>query len=90
MIEIEKAQSDLFKQLKALQTEYSETIYRESKNSSKLTKMGFLFSSTSFSDLFMRYKYLEQYTESRKQQLLQIKKIGEMLKERQRKLLDKK
>ncbi|MCP9769701.1 peptidase M23 [Lacihabitans sp. LS3-19] len=90
MVEIEKAQNDLFKQLKALQTEYSETIYRESKNSSKLTKMGFLFSATSFSDLFMRYKYLEQYTESRKTQLLQIKKIGEMLKERQRKLLDKK
>jgi murein hydrolase activator len=90
MAEIEKAQADLFKQLKSLQTEYSETIYRESKNSNKLTKMGFLFSSSSVSELFMRYKYLEQYTENRKHQLLQIKKIGEMLKQRQRTLLEKK
>ena len=90
MVEIQKAQSDLFKQLNALQTEYSATIYRESKNSNKLTKMGFLFSSGSLSELFLRYKYLEQYTENRKHQLLQIKKIGEMLKQRQRTLLQKK
>jgi septal ring factor EnvC (AmiA/AmiB activator) len=90
MLEIKKAQSDLFKELKVLQSEYSETIYRASKNSSKLTKMGFLFSASSFSDLFIRYKYLEQYSESRKQQLLQIKKIGAMLKERHGKLLTKK
>jgi murein hydrolase activator len=90
MLEIQKAQSDLFKQLNALQTEYSETIYRESKNSNKLTKMGFLFSSGSINELFLRYKYLEQYTENRKHQLLQIKKIGEMLKQRQRTLLEKK
>ena len=90
MVEIQKAQSDLFKQLNALQTEYSATIYRESKNSNKLTKMGFLFSSGSVSELFLRYKYLEQYTENRKHQLLQIKKIGEMLKQRQRTLLQKK
>ena len=90
MTEIQKAQADLFNQLKALQTEYSETIYRESKNSNKLTKMGFLFSSSSVTELFMRYKYLEQYTENRKHQLLQIKKIGEMLKQRQRTLLEKK
>lgn len=90
MVEIQKAQRDLFKQLNALQTEYSATIYRESKNSNKLTKMGFLFSSGSVTELFLRYKYLEQYTENRKHQLLQIKKIGEMLKQRQRTLLQKK
>lgn len=90
MAEIQKAQADLFNQLKALQKEYSETIYRESKNSNKLTKMGFLFSSGSINELFMRYKYLEQYTENRKHQLVQIKKIGEMLKQRQRTLLEKK
>lgn len=90
MVEIQKAQNDLFKQLNALQTEYSATIYRESKNSNKLTKMGFLFSSGSVTELFLRYKYLEQYTENRKHQLLQIKKIGEMLKQRQRTLLQKK
>ncbi|HLO45239.1 MAG TPA: peptidoglycan DD-metalloendopeptidase family protein [Leadbetterella sp.] len=90
MAEIQKAQADLFDQLKALQKEYSETIYRESKNSNKLTKMGFLFSSGSINELFMRYKYLEQYTENRKHQLVQIKKIGEMLKQRQRTLLEKK
>ena len=90
MVEIEKAKNDLFKQLKSLQKDYAETIYRESKNSKKLSKLGFLFSSGSINELFLRYKYLEQYSESRKQQLGQITKIGEMLKHRQRTLLDKK
>lgn len=90
MVEIEKAKNDLFKQLKSLQKDYAETIYRESKNSKKLSKLGFLFSSGSINELFLRYKYLEQYSESRKQQLGQITKIGEMLKQRQRTLLDKK
>lgn len=89
MTEIQKAQTDLSIQLKSLQKEYSETIYRESKNSNKLTKMGFLFSAGSVSELFMRYKYLEQYTENRKNQLIQIKKIGEMLKQRQKTLGEK-
>jgi len=90
ILEIKKAQTVLFEKLKVLQSEYSETIYRASKNSNKLTKMGFLFSANSFSDLFIRYKYLEQYSDSRKQQFLQIQKIGVLLNERHRKLHDKK
>jgi murein hydrolase activator len=90
MSELLEAQGDLTTQLKALQSEYTETLYKASKNSNKLTKLGFLFSSGSMNQLFMRYKYLEQYTESRKQQLVQINKIGEMLKQRQRTLLEKK
>ncbi len=90
MSELVKAQNELTNQLKALQIEYAQTLYRSSKNSNKLTKLGFLFSSGSLNELFMRYKYLEQYTESRKHQLVQINKIGEMLKQRQRTLLEKK
>ena len=90
MIELVKAQNELTNQLKALQIEYAQTLYRSSKNSNKLTKLGFLFSSGSLNELFMRYKYLEQYTESRKHQLVQINKIGDMLRQRQRTLLEKK
>lgn len=90
MSELVKAQNGLANQLKALQIEYAQTLYRSSKNSNKLTKLGFLFSSGSLNELFMRYKYLEQYTESRKHQLVQINKIGEMLKQRQRTLIEKK
>ena len=90
MSELVLAQTELSNQLKALQLEYAQTLYRSSKNSNKLTKLGFLFSSGSLTELFMRYKYLEQYTESRKHQLVQINKIGDMLKQRQRTLLEKK
>lgn len=87
---LEKAQGELKAQLKLIQTDYAETLYRTSKNSNKLTKLGFLFSSSSITELFMRYKYLEQYTENRKSQLEQIKQIAEMLRLRQRTLLEKK
>lgn len=90
MEELKKAQSELELKLKNLRHEYAEMLYKESKNSSKLTKLGFLFSSSSINELFMRYKYLEQYTENRKQQLVQINKIAEMLRERQKTLLHKK
>jgi septal ring factor EnvC (AmiA/AmiB activator) len=90
MKELVKAQDELLTQLKNLRKEYAETLYRSSKKSNKLTKLGFLFSSSSINELFMRYKYLEQYTESRKQQLQELNQISEMLKQRQRTLMEKK
>ncbi len=90
MIALEKAQNDLKIQLKTMTTEYAETLYRTSKNSHKLTKLGFLFSSGSIMEIFMRYKYLEQYTANRKSQLEQITKVSEVLKIRQKTLVQKK
>lgn len=89
MKELERAKADLKKQLTALQKEYAEMLYKASKSSGKITKLSFLFSSGSFTELFMRYKYLQQYSENRKSQLIQIHKISEMLSQRQNALVEK-
>ncbi len=89
MKELEKAREDLKKQLSALRAEYGEMLYKASKSSGKITKLSFLFSSGSFTELFMRYKYLQQYAENRKTQLVQINRISGMLAERQKALTDK-
>ncbi|MCD8539935.1 MAG: M23 family metallopeptidase [Leadbetterella sp.] len=79
-------QDTLRKELSILQKEYAEIIVREGKNSRKLTKLGFLFSSTSVTELFMRYKYLKQYAENRKVKFGKMKSLTETLKKRQAEL----
>jgi murein hydrolase activator len=90
MAELDSAQVDLSRQLQSLRAEYAETLFKTSKTSYKITKLSFLFSATSLNNLFVRYKYLEQYTDSRKQQLAQIKKISQVFRERQTSLINKK
>ncbi len=79
-------QDTLRQELSTLQKEYAEIIVREAKNSRKLTKLGFLFSSTSVTELFMRYKYLQQYAENRKGKFEKMKSLTEVLKKRQAEL----
>ncbi|MBX2952588.1 MAG: peptidoglycan DD-metalloendopeptidase family protein [Leadbetterella sp.] len=79
-------QDTLRVELATLQKEYTEIIVREGKNSRKLTKLGFLFSSTSVTELFMRYKYLKQYAENRKGKFEKMKNLTEALKKRQAEL----
>jgi len=79
-------QDTLRLELGTLQKEYAEIIVREAKNSRKLTRLGFLFSSTSLTELFMRYKYLQQYSENRKGKFEKIKSLAEALKKRQAEL----
>jgi septal ring factor EnvC (AmiA/AmiB activator) len=86
-MEVNMAQQDtLRKELEVLQREYAEIIIREAKNSSKITKLGFLFSSKSLTELFMRYKYLNQYSENRKAKFEKMKQLTAALKKRQAEL----
>lgn len=83
-MEVNLGQQDtLRKELEVLQKEYAEIILREGKNSRKITKLGFLFSSTSLTELFMRYKYLKQYSENRKTKFEKMKELTATLKKRQ-------
>jgi septal ring factor EnvC (AmiA/AmiB activator) len=86
MAENQSSQESLRSELSVLQKEYSEIIVREAKNNGKLTKMGFLFSSNSVTELFMRYKYLKQYAENRKDKFEKMKSLTESLKKRQSEL----
>lgn len=89
MQEINQTNENLTQKLRDLQNEYAAMLYTASKMSGKLNKLSFLFSATSFNDLVMRYKYLQQYTENRKSQVVQINKVAALLQERQQSLLGK-
>ncbi|TDQ16503.1 septal ring factor EnvC (AmiA/AmiB activator) [Algoriphagus boseongensis] len=74
-------------QLQDLKAEYARMIYNSSKLNRGLSIVAFVFSSTNFNQLYMRLKYLKQYSDSRKQQAEQIVKLTAELAE-QRVLLD--
>ncbi|MCU0354763.1 MAG: peptidoglycan DD-metalloendopeptidase family protein [Cytophagales bacterium] len=73
----------------SLQREYAAMVYATSKNTASYNKLLFLFSAGSFTEMFMRMKYLQQYSESRKQQIKQLEAAREALAQ-QRVALDKK
>ena len=83
MKDIVYAKLGLEQKLDTLQKEYAAMLYGTSKTSGKINKLSFLFSSSSFNDLIMRYKYLQQYTDNRKSQVAQMTKIVALLRERQ-------
>jgi septal ring factor EnvC (AmiA/AmiB activator) len=83
MQDIVGAKENLEDKLLQLQQEYGAMLYSASKYSGKLNKLSFLFSSSSFNELLMRYKYLQQYTENRKAQVVQMNKVAALLRERQ-------
>lgn len=86
--ETEKKISELELQLKELKEEYSRMIYSSSRINRSLSIVAFVFSSGNFNQLYMRLKYLRQYSASRKQQAQQIEKLSVDLAD-QRILLDK-
>lgn len=89
IIENQQAQDSLNYELDGLQKEYTDIVKREAKNSSKITKLSFLFSSNSLTELFLRYKYLKQYSESRKGKFEKIKNLTASLQKRKEDLTRK-
>ena len=76
ILEIENEIAGLEIQLIELKAEYSRMIYNSSKLNRGLSIVAFVFSSSNFNQLYMRLKYLKQYTESRKKQAEQIEKLS--------------
>lgn len=84
--EIQETESKIKKleqELKDLKAEYARMIYNTSKLNRGLSIVSFVFSSGSFNQLYMRLKYLKQYTDNRKQQAEQIGKVSIQLAEEQ-------
>lgn len=90
MQDIIYAKVNLEQKLDTLQKEYAGMLYAASKTSGKINKLSFLFSASSFNELLMRYKYLQQYTDNRKSQVAQMTKVVALLRERQGNLEGKK
>lgn len=75
---IEALQEDLDQ----LKEEYAQMVYAAHKNNKGHNNLTFIFSATSFNQLLMRLKYMEQYAESRQKQVIQIEKVQQVLADR--------
>ena len=62
-----------------LKKEYAIMVYSSYKASYGLRNLLFIFSATTFNQMIMRTKYMEQYTRSRKKQLVLIQQVKESL-----------
>jgi len=71
--------SSLEAELIDLKAEYGRMIYNASKLNRGLSIVAFVFSSGNFNQLYARLMYLKQYTNSRKQQAIQIGKLSQEL-----------
>jgi murein hydrolase activator len=77
--ELERVTGELNGGLGKLKHEYSEMVYQASKPSNALNKLGFLFSSKSFNEFSLRYKWLRQYTDARRKQVLLMENVRNSL-----------
>lgn len=62
-----------------LKKEYAYMVYAASKNTNSYDRLMFVFSANTFNQLFMRIKYMQQYSQARKNQVEQIQKVRETL-----------
>lgn len=62
-----------------LKKEYADMVYAASKANKGYDKLTFIFSAKTFNQFLMRVKYLQQYSEARKNQISQIEKVREEL-----------
>lgn len=82
--------SSLTRDLKVLKYEYSDMIYYSYKSKSSLDKLGYVFSSSNYNQLFRRLGYIIQYTESRKKQINEIELVTNELDYQKNSLLKEK
>ena len=76
---LEKARRELANDLAKLKKEYGQMIYEASKRNTYLSQLVFLFSASTFNQLVLRYKYLQQYTEARQGQVRQMEEVQQQL-----------
>lgn len=62
-----------------LKKEYAYMVYATQKTNNAYNRLVFIFSASTFNQMFMRLKYMQQYSESRKNQVEQIQKVKQTL-----------
>ena len=62
-----------------LKKEYAYMVYAASKNTNSYDRLMFIFSASTFNQLFIRIKYMQQYSQARQNQVEQIQKVRETL-----------
>jgi septal ring factor EnvC (AmiA/AmiB activator) len=82
---LEKKRQELANSLGKLKVEYGHMIYEASKRNAYLNQLVFLFSSGTFNQFALRYKYLKQYTDARQDQAKEMEILEkQLIAERQR------
>lgn len=79
MIVVNAMEQDLEK----LKSEYASMVYSIYKSSNGFSRLSFIFASSNISQFYMRFKYLEQYTVARKNQVQLISDIKNELEDEQ-------
>jgi murein hydrolase activator len=69
----------LEKDLAKLKEEFAAMLFEAQKANEGLTKLSFLFSAESFNQMLMRLKYMEQYSQARKEQAAAIAVVQDQL-----------
>jgi murein hydrolase activator len=73
--EISMVTNALERDLKNLKSEYRAMLYAAEKAQNGYDRLTFLFSSSSFNQLYMRLKYMEQYSKARNHQVELINEV---------------
>ncbi len=79
MDELKTIENAMASDLSTLKKEYAAMLYNASKTANSYNKLVFLFSVNTFNEFFQRLNYLEQYGETRINQVEQIKIVKESL-----------
>jgi septal ring factor EnvC (AmiA/AmiB activator) len=80
----------LEKDLAKLKEEFAALLFEAQKANEGLTKLAFLFSAESFNQMLMRLKYMEQYSQARKEQAAAIALVQGQLSEQVKEIEKKK
>ncbi len=86
---LEKKRQELDNSLAKLKEEYGHMIYEASKRNVYFNQLVFLFSSGTFNQFVLRYKYLKQYTDARKGQVKEMEVLQEKLIAERRRITSK-
>lgn len=76
--------------LTQLKAEYSEMVYTAYKTSQGYSELTFLFAAATFNEMYMRMKYIKQYSQARKKQGEQIRIVQGNLKDQISEIEDQK
>ncbi|CAG5010258.1 hypothetical protein DYBT9275_04675 [Dyadobacter sp. CECT 9275] len=87
---LEKKQKELAQSLSKLKVEYGHMIYEAAKRNTYLNQLVFLFSSGTFNQFVLRYKYLKQYTEARQGQVKEMEILEAQLRAERQRITSKK
>jgi len=79
---LKESRNKLDKDLGKLKVEYGQMIYEASKRNAYLNQLIFLFSSATFNQFVLRYKYLKHYTETRQGQVDQMQVVQAQISEK--------